>query len=247
LDRAARWGVPAHVTVIYPFLAPHRLGADVLRRLGDTVASVPRFDVAFSEVRWFSDTTVWLAPDPPASVQALIDAVWSEFPECPPYGGAFATSVPHLTIGHGADLAAMSTAADAISARLPVPASVSMCSEGRTFAAGGKAWPSSLSAEVVPRSQPEGRVATDRARAGGGVREPNAALTRDAAERSTYLYGRRMDETMAVWETGPAAAGQSPQSASFAATWQAADKVVISSRSGGLSQADRSPAAPSRR
>ena len=59
--------------------------------------------------------------------------------------------------------------------------------------------------------------------------EVMAALTADAAERSTYLYGRRMYETMAVWETDPAAAGQSPESAAFATTWQAADKVVFSS------------------
>jgi dihydrofolate reductase len=59
--------------------------------------------------------------------------------------------------------------------------------------------------------------------------EVMAALTADAAERSTHLYGRRMYETMAVWETDPAAAEQSPESAAFAATWQAADKVVFSS------------------
>jgi len=31
LDRCAGWGVPAHVTVIYPFRAPDRLDADELR------------------------------------------------------------------------------------------------------------------------------------------------------------------------------------------------------------------------
>ena len=39
MDTAARWGVPAHVTVIYPFLAPDRLGTGELRRLGDAVAA----------------------------------------------------------------------------------------------------------------------------------------------------------------------------------------------------------------
>jgi hypothetical protein len=43
--------------------------------------------------------------------------------------------------------------------------------------------------------------------------EVMAALTADAAEVSTYLYGRRMYETMAVWETNPAAAEQSQLSA----------------------------------
>src|SRR5437868_10863638 len=44
----------------------------------------------------------------------------------------------------------------------------------------------------------------------------------------TYLYGRRMYETMAVWETAPALAAQSELMADFASVWQAADKVVYS-------------------
>lgn len=44
----------------------------------------------------------------------------------------------------------------------------------------------------------------------------------------TYLYGRRMYETMAVWETEPALAAESPVTAEFAAIWQAADKIVYS-------------------
>src|SRR5689334_12791380 len=56
-----------------------------------------------------------------------------------------------------------------------------------------------------------------------------AALTVGLAEVGTYIYVRRTYETMAVWETEPAVAEQSPESAGFAAMWQAADKVVISS------------------
>lgn len=44
----------------------------------------------------------------------------------------------------------------------------------------------------------------------------------------TYLYGRRLYETMAVWETDPALAAQSPLTSEFARVWQAADKVVYS-------------------
>ncbi len=44
----------------------------------------------------------------------------------------------------------------------------------------------------------------------------------------TYLYGRRMYETMAVWEVDPALAAQSEISADFAHSWQAADKIVYS-------------------
>ena len=56
-----------------------------------------------------------------------------------------------------------------------------------------------------------------------------AALNADLADVGTYLYGRRTYETMAVWETDPALGEQSPESGVFAATWQAADKVVFSS------------------
>ncbi len=44
----------------------------------------------------------------------------------------------------------------------------------------------------------------------------------------TYLYGRRMYETMAVWETNPGLAGHSPASQDFAAIWPAARKIVYS-------------------
>jgi dihydrofolate reductase len=44
----------------------------------------------------------------------------------------------------------------------------------------------------------------------------------------TYLYGRRMYDTMAPWETDPALAAQSELMADFANVWQAASKVVYS-------------------
>lgn len=44
----------------------------------------------------------------------------------------------------------------------------------------------------------------------------------------TYLNGRRMYETMAVWETEPAFAAESELMGDFAHVWQAADKVVYS-------------------
>lgn len=44
----------------------------------------------------------------------------------------------------------------------------------------------------------------------------------------TYLYGRRMYETMAGWETDPALADQSTLMREFAQIWQAAEKIVYS-------------------
>lgn len=45
---------------------------------------------------------------------------------------------------------------------------------------------------------------------------------------STHLYGRRMYETMTVWETDPSLAAASPLMRDFAEIWQSADKIVFS-------------------
>jgi dihydrofolate reductase len=45
----------------------------------------------------------------------------------------------------------------------------------------------------------------------------------------TYLYGRRMYETLAVWETDPTLANRTDLTAGYASAWKAADKVVYSS------------------
>ena len=44
----------------------------------------------------------------------------------------------------------------------------------------------------------------------------------------TYLYGRRMYETMRYWETAQSEPGQPPFALDFADIWQSADKVVFS-------------------
>ena len=55
-----------------------------------------------------------------------------------------------------------------------------------------------------------------------------AFITEVMRSAGTYLYGRRMYETMAVWETDPTLAAQSELMADFANVWQAADKIVYS-------------------
>jgi dihydrofolate reductase len=55
-----------------------------------------------------------------------------------------------------------------------------------------------------------------------------ASITDLARPLGTHLYGRRLYETMAVWETDPAFAAESELMADFAHMWQAADKVVYS-------------------
>ncbi|MEZ4732951.1 MAG: dihydrofolate reductase family protein [Caldilineaceae bacterium] len=51
----------------------------------------------------------------------------------------------------------------------------------------------------------------------------------DIDGQRTHLYGRRMYESMRVWETDPALAEGSPLRRDFAEVWQTANKIVYSS------------------
>ncbi len=124
LDRSAGWGVPPHVTVIYPFVAPDRIDSRVTSMLAEAVASVRVFDVAFSEISWFGDTVLWLAPDPGRPFVALTEAVWHRFPHQAPYAGTHPDPVPHMTVGHDAPIEVLRAAATAIRPQLPIYARV---------------------------------------------------------------------------------------------------------------------------
>jgi len=127
LDRAAAEGVPAHVTVLYPFVPPPQITAATIEMLAAAIGSVAAFDCQFPATAWFGETVVWLAPRPDAPFRALTRAVCAAFPGYLPYGGRHDDAVPHLTIGDGppggvADLRAAE--ADVLTA-LPVRTRVS--------------------------------------------------------------------------------------------------------------------------
>lgn len=126
MDHSAAWGVPAHVTVLYPFVEPRRVGPGVLAEVGAAIAEVRAFSCTFARVGWFGDEVCWLAPEPDRFFRELTRAVWRRFPEYPPYRGLHPDSTPHLTIGSSppADTAALRRAASDVRAGLPVTGTV---------------------------------------------------------------------------------------------------------------------------
>ena len=60
-DSSAALGVPAHVTILFPFLPPDKVDEDALR---DLFARFAAFDFALDRVERFDDGRVWLHPDP---------------------------------------------------------------------------------------------------------------------------------------------------------------------------------------
>jgi len=125
LDPAAALGVPAHVTVLYPFMPPERVDDAVISDLAGAVGSVACFDVTFARLRWFERSVLWLAPDPADPFRALTAAVERTFPGHQPYGGVHADVVPHLTIGQDQPYHLFESAHGAIEPSLPLSARVS--------------------------------------------------------------------------------------------------------------------------
>jgi 2'-5' RNA ligase len=121
-DPSERLGVPAHVTVLYPFVDPAAPLEPVVRRLRTVLSTVRRFAFRLDRVCWFGDDVVWLAPEPDSGFRLLTALVHNAWPDLPPYGGAHDDVVPHLTIGDGASAAELQNAAAAIQPRLPIRA-----------------------------------------------------------------------------------------------------------------------------
>ncbi|MFC7274997.1 2'-5' RNA ligase family protein [Paractinoplanes rhizophilus] len=122
LDRAASWGVPAHITVLFPFLPPAEIDEHVLGVLGRVAAGVPAFFLTLDKIGWFGERVVWLAPRPAEPFLQLTAAVTARFPALRPYEGAFEEVIPHLTLGHDHAAADLAAAAGEVAPRLPIHA-----------------------------------------------------------------------------------------------------------------------------
>jgi 2'-5' RNA ligase len=94
-------GVPPHVTLLAPFLAPDEITGGVIAELQDVLAA-PTFGVELRELRRFPGT-LYLAPEPAGPFAALTDALVRRFPGYPPYGDPSLPVVPHLTVAQGDD------------------------------------------------------------------------------------------------------------------------------------------------
>jgi hypothetical protein len=90
--------VPAHVTLLTPFVPLPDLTDGVVSELADLFGDVVPFPFRLRQVCQFPDGTVYLAPDPAAPFRQLTSAIGRAFPEHPPYEGRFDSVVPHVTV-----------------------------------------------------------------------------------------------------------------------------------------------------
>jgi 2'-5' RNA ligase len=126
-DPTASAGMPAHITINYPFLPMEPNWYEALERLDEVFAAFSPFTFSLSRIRRFPEV-LYLAPEPEWPFKDMIAAVADRFPESPPYGGMMAQVTPHLTVAQVEDRRALkkieAAFARAAIGKLPITAHV---------------------------------------------------------------------------------------------------------------------------
>jgi 2'-5' RNA ligase len=139
-DPSASAGVPAHVTVLFPFLDIDRITNTVVGDLRTLIGARSPFTVRFEECRRFPDV-LYLAPTPDQPFRALTEEIAQRWPEAPPYEGQFTEVVPHLTVAHGQQPSIFEELQTELADQLPATATISSVS---LFVSDGHRWRRSM-------------------------------------------------------------------------------------------------------
>jgi 2'-5' RNA ligase len=96
-DAASFNQVPAHITLLYPFVPPDQVD-EAIARLTPLCASFPPFEVVIDSYGRFNDT-LFLEPSNPKMILELYKLLIKTFPEYPAYEGEHGPELrPHLTL-----------------------------------------------------------------------------------------------------------------------------------------------------
>jgi len=117
-------GVPAHVTLLTPFVPAERIDEEVEERLAALVGAEDPFDFVLRRTARFDEPLLYLPPEPAEPFVRLTEAIVAEWPEHPPYEGIHETVIPHLTVAQ-ADHRVLDEIAETLEPQLPVEARAS--------------------------------------------------------------------------------------------------------------------------
>ena len=117
-DPSAARGVPAHITLLSPFVEPEAIDEEALRAF---FAEFSPFAFELMRTDRFPDA-LYLTPEPAEPISALIDAIVDRWPGYPPYGGGIDEPIPHLTLAYQQSEEVYADIASKVSAGLPISA-----------------------------------------------------------------------------------------------------------------------------
>ena len=135
-DTSASAGIPAHVTVLFPFLDIDRISITVIGDLRTLIGTRSPFTVRFDECRRFPHV-LYLAPTPDQPFRELTESITQRWTEAPPYAGQFTEVIPHLTVAHDQEPEVFDELEAALTDQLPTTATISSV---RLFVSDGHRW-----------------------------------------------------------------------------------------------------------
>jgi len=169
-DTSAPFGVPAHVTIVFPFVPLPQLSTRDIVDLASLFADEPACTVDFARLARFAGAggaadVLYLEPTPDGAFRRLTAALVSRWPQAPPYAGQVADPTPHLTVTETAPADMVEAARVAVGAWLPITAHITV---GCLLAFDGARW-------RVHTELPMGQASAPRA--GRSSREGNSGET----------------------------------------------------------------------
>lgn len=126
-DPVASFGMPAHVTVLYPWMRFAEITAEDRAALADLCCALPVIEMTFERFGRF-DQTLWLDPQPAAPIIELVERVVRRWPKFPPFGGAFPDIVAHLTLADRQNPTTMTDVVGDVGPRLPLRSTATVLS-----------------------------------------------------------------------------------------------------------------------
>jgi 2'-5' RNA ligase len=97
----AELGIPAHITLLFPFFPADQLNDQIRAELHDLFAAHPVISFSLRKLMVFPDETIWLAPEPSKPFRHLTELIVERYPDYPPYEGIHDEIIPHLTVTSG--------------------------------------------------------------------------------------------------------------------------------------------------
>ncbi|WP_203416760.1 2'-5' RNA ligase family protein [Jiangella ureilytica] len=108
----------AHITVLAPFLpAPDPAALGVV---GAILAGTEPITFELRRLETFPNGVIYLAPEPAEPFRRLTERFVAAFPQCLPYGGAFADIVPHVTLDQRSAEVSVESTRDRLGTTVPV-------------------------------------------------------------------------------------------------------------------------------
>jgi 2'-5' RNA ligase len=114
----ASLGIPAHVTLLFPFVPTDAVDAALVGELRALFVSQPAFSFSLTRVARFPEVA-WLSPEPAEPFRRLTELIFSRYPDYPPYEGIHDEVIPHLTVAVG-DAALQNEVDAALTPHLPI-------------------------------------------------------------------------------------------------------------------------------